>query len=46
MAQSELEARDADDNHPIDPHDIRVIAVQIAAQAEMHEQGLHEDAAA
>ena len=34
-----LAAQTADD-HPIDPHDINVIAKQVAAQAEMLEQEL------
>lgn len=33
-------AEAADDQHPIDPHELRVIARQIEAQAEILEQGL------
>lgn len=33
-------AEAADDQHPIDPHELRVIARQIEAQAEMLEKGL------
>lgn len=33
-------AAQASDEHPIDPHALRVIAVKLAAQAEMLEKGL------
>lgn len=33
-------ALDASDEHPVDPHALRIIARKIAAQAEMMEQGL------
>lgn len=35
-------AEQATDEHPADPHEIRVIARKVAAQAEMAEQGLGE----
>lgn len=35
-------AADASAEHPIDPHDIRIIAIKIAAQAEMREKGIEE----
>jgi hypothetical protein len=41
--QAELEQLAADaEHHPADPHQIRVIARKVAAQAEMEEQGLCE----
>lgn len=33
-------AASADEQHPIDPHQLRIIARKVAAQAEMLEQGL------
>lgn len=42
--QAELEQLAADaEQHPADPHQIRVIARKVAAQAEMEEQGLVDD---
>jgi hypothetical protein len=32
----------ADDQHPIDPHEVRVAAIKVGAQAEMLEKGLVE----
>lgn len=41
--QAELEQLAADaEQHPADPHEIRVIARKVGAQAEMQEQGLVE----
>jgi hypothetical protein len=41
--QAELEQLAADaEQHPADPHQIRIIARKVAAQAEMIEQGLGE----
>lgn len=33
-------AASATDEHPVDPHALRVIAIQIASQAEILEKGL------
>lgn len=35
-------AEQASDEHPIDPHDLRIIARKVAAQAEIIEGGLAE----
>lgn len=39
-AALEALAENASDDHPIDPFEVRVIARQVAAQAEMEAQGL------
>lgn len=35
-------AAEATDEHPVDPHAVRIIARKVAAQAEIEEQGLGE----
>lgn len=35
-------AEASDDQHPIDPHELRIVARQVQAQAEILEQGIAE----